>query len=137
MRRSQDAYEEKKAESQVKEVELPCEAGVGFKKRKDIIVMHGYLRILQDVFHIGMEKISQEMMKCSRSLFPNDDEYSKVLDDYAIFSMKSDPFEDLTNISKMATMKPKNLWVNFGAHTHFLQTLAFRLLGQPIFFLLC
>ncbi|CAI9289026.1 unnamed protein product [Lactuca saligna] len=33
----------------------------------------------------------------------------------------------------MATMEPKNWWVNFGAQTPFLQTLAFRLLGQPSF----
>ncbi|CAH1441016.1 unnamed protein product [Lactuca virosa] len=64
-------------------------------------------------------------------LFPNGDEYSRVLDEYAMFSMKSGPFEDLTSISKMATMEPKNWWVNFGAQTPFLQTLAFRLLGQP------
>ncbi|KAJ9552744.1 hypothetical protein OSB04_016789 [Centaurea solstitialis] len=31
-----DAYEQKKLESQAKEVELPCEAGVGLKKRKGI-----------------------------------------------------------------------------------------------------
>ncbi|KAI3768708.1 hypothetical protein L2E82_19538 [Cichorium intybus] len=34
MKKLEDAYEEKKAESQAKDVELPCEAGVGFKKRK-------------------------------------------------------------------------------------------------------
>ncbi|KAJ9561798.1 hypothetical protein OSB04_006958 [Centaurea solstitialis] len=33
-----DVYEEKKLESQAKEVELPCEAGVGFKKRKGISI---------------------------------------------------------------------------------------------------
>nr|KAJ0226840.1 hypothetical protein LSAT_V11C100002020 [Lactuca sativa] len=66
-------------------------------------------------------EISQERMKCFRRLFPNDDEYGRVLDEYAMFSMKSGPFEDLTSISKMATMEPKNWWVNF----------AFRLLGQP------
>ncbi|XP_023740672.2 uncharacterized protein LOC111888796 [Lactuca sativa] len=77
------------------------------------------------------EEISQERMKCFRRLFPNDDEYSRVLDEYAMFSMKNGPFEDLTSISKMATMEPKNWWVNFGAQTPFLQTLAFRLLGQP------
>nr|GEZ25454.1 hAT dimerization domain, ribonuclease H-like domain protein [Tanacetum cinerariifolium] len=31
----------------------------------------------------------------------------------------------------MGTMEPKSWWVNFGAQTSFLQTLAFRLLGQP------
>ncbi|XP_023768809.2 uncharacterized protein LOC111917352 [Lactuca sativa] len=76
-------------------------------------------------------EISQERMKCFRRLFPNDDEYGRVLDEYAMFLMKSGPFEDLTIISKMATMEPKNWWVNFGAQTPFLQTLAFRLLGQP------
>ncbi|XP_052620859.1 uncharacterized protein LOC128126784 [Lactuca sativa] len=76
-------------------------------------------------------EISQERMKCFRRLFPNDAEYGRVLDEYAMFSMKSGPFEDLTSISKMATMEPKNWWVNFGDQTPFLQTLAFRLLGQP------
>lgn len=36
MKQLEDAYEEKKAKSQEKEVGLPCEAGVGFKKRKGI-----------------------------------------------------------------------------------------------------
>ncbi|KAK1411036.1 hypothetical protein QVD17_37580 [Tagetes erecta] len=31
----------------------------------------------------------------------------------------------------LATMEPKNWWVNFGAQTPFLQTMALRLLGQP------
>nr|KAJ0207649.1 hypothetical protein LSAT_V11C500243170 [Lactuca sativa] len=35
MKQLEDVYEEKKAESQAKEVEFPCEFGVGFKKRKD------------------------------------------------------------------------------------------------------
>ncbi|GJW11324.1 hypothetical protein Tco_1577151 [Tanacetum coccineum] len=34
MKRAEEAYEKKKAESNAKEVALPCEAGVGFKKRK-------------------------------------------------------------------------------------------------------
>nr|XP_043613038.1 uncharacterized protein LOC122585009 [Erigeron canadensis] len=76
-------------------------------------------------------EILVERMKCFRRLFPNDDEYSKVLDEYTMFSMKNGYFEDLTSISKMATMEPKSWWVNFGAQTPFLQTLAFRLLGQP------
>ncbi|KAJ9538839.1 hypothetical protein OSB04_031572 [Centaurea solstitialis] len=48
-------------------------------------------------------------------LFPNDDEYSKVLDEYAMFSMKTGPSEDLTSISKMGTMEPKNWWFLFCA----------------------
>lgn len=64
-------------------------------------------------------------------MFPNDDEYSRILDEYAMFSMKSGPFEDLASISKMATMEAKNWWANFGAQTPFLRTLAFKLLGQP------
>nr|GFA81777.1 hAT dimerization domain, ribonuclease H-like domain protein [Tanacetum cinerariifolium] len=76
-------------------------------------------------------EISQERMKCFRRLFPNNDEHSIVLDEYAMFSMKSGFFSDLTSISMMGTMEPKSWWVNFGAQTPFLQTLAFRLLGQP------
>ena len=41
-------------------------------------------------------------------MFPNDDEYSRILDEYAMFSMKSGTFEDLTSISKMDTMEPKS-----------------------------
>ncbi|KAD7476887.1 hypothetical protein E3N88_00023 [Mikania micrantha] len=36
MKRLEDAYEEKKAESKSKDVELPCESGVGFNKRKGL-----------------------------------------------------------------------------------------------------
>nr|GEV66760.1 hypothetical protein [Tanacetum cinerariifolium] len=36
MKQLEEAYEEKKAESNVKEVVLPCKAGVGFKKRKGL-----------------------------------------------------------------------------------------------------
>ncbi|PWA47285.1 HAT dimerization domain, Ribonuclease H-like domain protein [Artemisia annua] len=67
----------------------------------------------------------------NRRLFPNDDEHRRVLDEYAMFSIKSRFFSDLTSISMMGTMEPKSWWVNFGAQTPFLQTLAFRLLGQP------
>ncbi|KAJ9546849.1 hypothetical protein OSB04_019392 [Centaurea solstitialis] len=37
MKQLEEAYEQKKLESQAKDVELPCEAGVGFKKRKTIL----------------------------------------------------------------------------------------------------
>ncbi|GJZ63698.1 hAT dimerization domain, ribonuclease H-like domain protein [Tanacetum coccineum] len=76
-------------------------------------------------------EISQERINCFRRLFPSADEHSMVLDEYAMFSMKSGFFSDLTSISMMGTMEPKSWWVNFGAQTPFLQTLAFRLLGQP------
>ncbi|CAH1452857.1 unnamed protein product [Lactuca virosa] len=237
MKRLEDAYKQKKVESQEKEVELPCEADIGFKKRKGIstpierafgveirdqldqeIARTFYTRgngplflkalncfeEVKDRFYIAelmkefineighqivvqiitdnaanckvageiiemarwaknntplhclanslhpryysdawlLEdstrcaphrdgEISQERMKCFRRLFPNDDEYNKVLDEYVMLSIKSGPFEDLTSISKIPTMEPKNWWVNFGAQTPFLQTLAFGLLGQP------
>ncbi|GJV00680.1 hAT dimerization domain, ribonuclease H-like domain protein [Tanacetum coccineum] len=76
-------------------------------------------------------KISQERINCFRRLFPSADEHSMVLNEYAMFSMKSGVFSDLTSISMMGTMEPKSWWVNFGAQTPFLQTLAFRLLRQP------
>lgn len=76
-------------------------------------------------------EISEERKNCFKRLFPNNDEQRRVLDEYALFSMKSECFSDLTSISMMGTMEPNNWWVNFGAQTPFLQTLAFRLLGQP------
>ncbi|KAK9048184.1 hypothetical protein SSX86_032853 [Deinandra increscens subsp. villosa] len=53
-------------------------------------------------------ELSQERQKCFRRLFPNNDEHSKVLEEYALFSMKAGPFEDLTCISKMDDMEPKS-----------------------------
>ncbi|KAD3336773.1 hypothetical protein E3N88_32292 [Mikania micrantha] len=50
-------------------------------------------------------------MKYFRRLFPNDDEYRRVLDEYAMFSMKSGTFENLSSIAHMATIEPKN-WRN-------------------------
>lgn len=76
-------------------------------------------------------EISRERIKCFRRLFPSDDEHKKVMDEYADFSMKMGPFEDLTCIASMSTMEPKNWWANFGGQTPLLQALAFKLLGQP------
>ncbi|PWA76681.1 hypothetical protein CTI12_AA231550 [Artemisia annua] len=39
-------------------------------------------------------EISHERMKCFRRLYPNDDNYNKVLYDFADFSLKSGPFSD-------------------------------------------
>ncbi|XP_022040534.1 uncharacterized protein LOC110943081 [Helianthus annuus] len=76
-------------------------------------------------------EISQERQTCFRGLFPNDDEHDRVLEEYALFSMKVGPIEDLTCITKVDTMEPKSWWANFGAQTPLLQTLAFKLIGQP------
>ncbi|EOA38261.1 hypothetical protein CARUB_v10009748mg [Capsella rubella] len=76
-------------------------------------------------------EISTERMKCCRRLFPSTEDHTKVMIEYALFSTKSGPFEDLTCILEISTMEPKLWWANFGAHTPYLQTLAFKLLGQP------
>ncbi|CAF1832434.1 unnamed protein product [Brassica oleracea var. botrytis] len=76
-------------------------------------------------------EISHERIKCFRRLFPSNEDHMKVMQEYALFSMKSGPFEDLTSISMMTTMDPKSWWTNFGAQTPLIQTLAFKLLGQP------
>ncbi|KAH1197017.1 hypothetical protein GmHk_18G050908 [Glycine max] len=55
-------------------------------------------------------KISRERMKCFQRLFPNSDDFDKMA------SHSSDP---------------RNWWANFGAKTYFLQSSAFKLLGQP------
>ena len=37
-----------------------------------------------------------ERIKCFRRLFPSNEDHMKVMEEYALFSMKSGPFEDLT-----------------------------------------
>ncbi|XP_056692238.1 uncharacterized protein [Spinacia oleracea] len=76
-------------------------------------------------------EVSRERMKCFRRLFALNDDVGKVMEEYAQFSMKSGPFEDLTCISRMHSMDPKSWWANFGAQTPLLQSLAFKVLGQP------
>ncbi|XP_010473954.1 PREDICTED: uncharacterized protein LOC104753391 [Camelina sativa] len=70
-------------------------------------------------------------MKCFQRLFPSSEDHTKVMNEYALFSTKSGHFQDLICILGMENMEPMNWWVNFGAKTPLLQTLAFRLLGQP------
>ncbi|KAJ0903332.1 putative ribonuclease H-like superfamily [Helianthus annuus] len=77
-------------------------------------------------------EISQERKTCFKRLFPNDDEHDRVLDEYALFSMKAGPFEYLTCITKMDTMEPKSWWANFGAQTPLLQTLALNYLDNLV-----
>ncbi|KAL4388846.1 hypothetical protein GQ457_09G012870 [Hibiscus cannabinus] len=76
-------------------------------------------------------EISRERIKCFRRLFPNDDDYDKILDEYACFSLKSGPFEDLISLTKRYSSDPKKWWANFGVETPLLQSLAFKGLGQP------
>ncbi|CAH9118983.1 unnamed protein product [Cuscuta epithymum] len=76
-------------------------------------------------------EISQERMKCFRRLYPNGDDYDKVLDEFASFSLKTGPFADITSLSKRGNTEPRSWWANFGAQTPILQSLAFRVLGQP------
>ena len=71
-------------------------------------------------------------MKCFRRLFPNNDDFDKVYDEYAQFSLMTGPFENPTSLTKRYSLDPRNWWANFGAKTPFLQSLAFKLLGQPI-----
>ncbi|KAL0706240.1 hypothetical protein Bca4012_072666 [Brassica carinata] len=93
-----------------------------------------FTRPIYEMIRLGPHRdpdVSSERMKCFRRLFPSIDDHLKVMDEYALFSMKTGPFEDLTCISVMFTMESKKWWANFGVQTPFLQTLAFKLLGQP------
>ncbi|XP_039043429.1 uncharacterized protein LOC120182547 [Hibiscus syriacus] len=76
-------------------------------------------------------EISRERMKCFRRLFPNDDDYDKVLDEFTCFSLKLGPFEDLMSLTKRYSSDPKIWWDNFGVEVPLLQYLAFKVLGQP------
>ncbi|GKA37840.1 putative hAT dimerization domain, ribonuclease H-like superfamily protein [Tanacetum coccineum] len=76
-------------------------------------------------------EISHERLKCFRRIYPNDDDYDKVLDEFADFSLKEWPFSDVHSLFKRGTTDAKRWWANFGAKTPLLQSLAFRVLGQP------
>ncbi|PWA91238.1 hypothetical protein CTI12_AA092440 [Artemisia annua] len=54
-------------------------------------------------------EVSQERGNCFKRLFPNADEHRRVLDEYALFSMKNGCFSDLTSISMMGTMGTQKL----------------------------
>jgi len=69
-------------------------------------------------------------MKCFWRLFPNNYDFDKVYDKYGQFLVMMGPFEDPTSLSKRYSSDPRNWWANFGAETPFLQSLAFKLLGQ-------
>ncbi|XP_039035403.1 uncharacterized protein LOC120171839 [Hibiscus syriacus] len=77
------------------------------------------------------DEISRERMKGFRRLFPNDDDYDKVMDEYVCFSPKSEPFEDLISLTKRYSSNPKSWWANFGVETPLLQSLAIKVFGQP------
>ncbi|GKA25224.1 putative zinc transporter protein [Tanacetum coccineum] len=63
--------------------------------------------------------------------YPNEDDYDISLDEFADFSLKAGPFSDVESLFKRGTTNAKRWWANFGAKTPLLQSLAFRVLGQP------
>ncbi|KAL9689719.1 hypothetical protein QQ045_010108 [Rhodiola kirilowii] len=76
-------------------------------------------------------EVSMERRKCFKRLFPNQDDYIKVTNEYASFSLERGDFGDSDAIQMKYTMDPRRWWASFGAATLFPQKLAIRLLGQP------
>ncbi|GKD68649.1 hypothetical protein Tco_1322739 [Tanacetum coccineum] len=52
-------------------------------------------------------EISYERMKCFRRIYPNEDDYDKVLDEFADFSLKAGPFSDVESLFKRGTTNAK------------------------------
>nr|VDD52427.1 unnamed protein product [Brassica oleracea] len=93
-----------------------------YKKEKrpliEVSPFYKYEWLSEDSARLGQHRdpdVSSERMKCFRRLFPSTDDHLKVMDEYALFSMRTGPFKDLTCISVMFTMEPKKWWANFGA----------------------
>ncbi|CAN6925853.1 unnamed protein product [Brassica oleracea] len=93
-----------------------------YKKEKrpliEVSPFYKYEWLSEDSARLGPHRdpdVSSERMKCFRRLFPSTDDHLKVMDEYALFSMRTGPFKDLTCISVMFTMEPKKWWANFGA----------------------
>ena len=77
-------------------------------------------------------EISKQRLDCFRRLFQNADERRKINTEFAIFSQRSEGiFRDIDCLHDMAIMDAKNWWATYGSQVPMLQSLAFRLLGQP------
>uniref|UniRef100_A0A0D3AD77 HAT C-terminal dimerisation domain-containing protein n=1 Tax=Brassica oleracea var. oleracea TaxID=109376 RepID=A0A0D3AD77_BRAOL len=93
-----------------------------YKKEKrpliEVSPFYKYEWLSEDSARLGPHRdpdVSSERMKCFRRLFPSTDYHLKVIDEYALFSMRTGLCKDLTCISVMFTMEPKKWWANFGA----------------------
>lgn len=76
--------------------------------------------------------ISTQRLACFRRLFSNADDRRKINTEFAIFSQRSEGiFKDIDCLHDMAFMDAKNWWATYGSQVPMLQSLAFKLLGQP------
>ena len=70
-------------------------------------------------------------MKCFKRYFPNSEERTRVLLEYANFSTRSGDFGEFDSIHDRYTMDPKSWWVIHGVCAPMLQSVALKLLVQP------
>ena len=76
-------------------------------------------------------EVSRERMKCFKRYFPNSEERTRVLLEYANFSTRSGDFGEFDSIHDRYTMDPKSWWVIHGTCAPMLQSVALKLLVQP------
>ncbi|KAF2303564.1 hypothetical protein GH714_019188 [Hevea brasiliensis] len=66
-------------------------------------------------------EVSTEKIKCFRRIFSNEDERIRTNDEFANFSLKSEPFADPDSIKSMYATNPRKWWACFGSNAPLLQ----------------
>ncbi|CAL9222157.1 unnamed protein product [Arabidopsis halleri] len=80
--------------------------------------------------HQDME-ITRERKNCIMKYFPNQDERREVNVEYSNFSLFLEDFGNVDSIHDRFILEPLRWWAVHGSSAPKLQTLAFKLLGQP------
>ncbi|XP_058005468.1 uncharacterized protein LOC131181423 [Hevea brasiliensis] len=90
------------------------------------IVKNGFKREKVECLLIWMEKYQLKELNVLGGFFSNEDERIRANDQFANFSLKSEPFADPDSIKSMYVTDPRKWWACFGSNAHLLQMLAFK-----------
>lgn len=80
--------------------------------------------------HQDME-LTRERMKCFKRYFTNPEDRAKVNVEFARFSTKTGDFAEYDSISQRYTIDPVSWWATHGVYAPTIQSIAFKVLGQP------
>ncbi|KAK3183091.1 hypothetical protein Dsin_030377 [Dipteronia sinensis] len=83
------------------------------------------------LLHTKTLRLQRKEKKCLQRYFPNDSERRQVSEEYADFASCYADFSGSDSMNDRSLMGPVKLWINHGASTPTLQSMALKLLGQP------
>ena len=93
--------------------------------------MDGLKVLLIALLHIRMLRFRMKGTNAFEDFFPNSEERRMVNTEFARFSAALNEFAEFDSLNDRGAMEAKHWWVVHGASIPTLQTLAFKLLGQP------